>query len=456
VECSALSALSRLDSLLALDGDAPSAGELKELGVLNDPDALNKLEARFGQEGVNSLRSTGLFNSHFTSSEVVSGIHQGVLTYLVDSHPKRVLDPGIGAGAFFLKSCDYYGVDICPVMSQVAERRGAIVFTQDFLSWRFGLKFPLVWGNVPFTDGTRPGGLGLHARFIEKALSHLDEGGVCALITTTSTLDSRGERMRGWREKIARSHNLLLALRLPPGSHQGKTQSTSDLLVFRKEPGHSDWVHSVPWRDDIHCNEWWMSHPQHVLGEATIDTLRSASGNPCRRMALKPSGGIRAKIIGAFHSTFHSTFTMNTKKQNKSVPTMIQLVQGNQSFLVFSVPLTTAQVQAELARRCQPIGSICWSCPTPVGDWFSKWLSPLGVERVILPMPEEFTQKLDVILKLLQDDDNAAVELAAPPPPDFEPETEPEPEPELEDDDGLDDLPPPPSDDGLDGLLDPK
>lgn len=443
---------SRLRSLLALDGDAPSAGELKELGVFNDPDALQQLEARFGQEGVNSLRSTGLFNSHFTSPEVVSAIHQGVLTYLVDSHPKRVLDPGIGSGAFFLKNCDYYGVDICPVMSQVAQRRGAIVFTQDFLSWRFGLKFPLVWGNVPFTDGTRPGGLGLHARFIEKALSHLDEGGICALITTTSTLDSRGATMTFWRERIARSHNLLLALRLPPGSHRGKTQVTSDLLVFRKEPGHSDWVHSVPWQEDIHCNEWWMSHPQHVLGETTVDTLRSANGNPCRRMALKPSDGIRAKIIGAFHN-LHNTFTDTMKKKQQPIPVMSQLVQGHQSFLIFTVP-PTAQVQAELSRRCQPIGSI-WSCPTPIGDWFTKWLQPLGVERVILPMPE-FMQKIDIILGLLKDEEEGKVELPAPPPPDFEPEPEPEPEPEDDEDDGLDDLPPPPSSDGLDDLLDPK
>jgi len=302
-------------------------------------------------------------------------------------------------------------------MSQVAQRRGAIVFNQDFLSWRFGLKFPLVWGNVPFTDGTRPGGLGLHARFIEKALSHLDEGGICALITTTSTLDSRGAVMTAWREKIARSHNLLLALRLPPGSHRGNTQVTSDLLVFRKEPGQSDWVHSIPWQEGVHCNEWWMAHPQNLLGEATVDTLRSANGNPCRRMALKPCDGVGVKIIGAFHNLlFSSTNTM--KKKQQSIPVMIQLAQGSQSFLFFTVP-PTAQVQAELNRRCKPISSV-WTCPTPVGDWFFKWLQPLGTERVILPTPG-VEEKLNVILKLLQDDDNV-VELPAPPPPDFEPE----------------------------------
>lgn len=272
----------------------PSAGELKELQLLEDP----RLETAFGFN-VDALRNVGHFNSHYTDPSIASAIREGVCRIL-GRKPKSVLDPGCGSGNFYEPGVGYVGVDVCAVAAAVARRRCADgkVYHADFLDWSYPVPFEAVWGNVPFTDGVQRKRLGLHAHFIEKAVSHLALGGVLALMTSTNTLDSRGTAATAFRKEVDRQCEFLGAMRLPPGSHAGKTQVTSDVIVLRKRetpyrgtPG--TWVNTGLWRveddNDIHCNLWWMSGgADFMFGRPVVDDLRGASGGRCYRMALRP------------------------------------------------------------------------------------------------------------------------------------------------------------------------
>ncbi|TIT84935.1 MAG: lactate dehydrogenase, partial [Mesorhizobium sp.] len=143
--------------------------------------------------------------------------------------------------------------------------------------------FDLAIGNPPFSarpvrsdPAYRSLGLRLHDYFIVKALGLLKPGGLAAFVTSHGTLDKADSMCR---KHIAKSADLIAALRLPEGSFRADagTDVVVDILFLRKRKA-GDPEGDLAWLDleevrpatedegAIRVNRWFARHPDFVLG----------------------------------------------------------------------------------------------------------------------------------------------------------------------------------------------
>ena len=143
--------------------------------------------------------------------------------------------------------------------------------------------FDVVIGNVPFGDykvyDTRYNKMNLkiHDYFVAKAIDQARPGGMVAVITTKGTLDKQNASMRKY---LAERAELVGAVRLPISVFKGNagTEVTSDILFFqkreRKETIEPEWVHLGFTEDGIAVNQYFVEHPEMMLGHMEYDKGR--------------------------------------------------------------------------------------------------------------------------------------------------------------------------------------
>jgi len=228
--------------------------------------------------------------AHFTPEVVVRKIWAGLER--LGWRGGRVLEPGIGTGLFpalmpegFRSVSHVTGVELDPVTARIARllQPRAWILTGDFARTELAANFDLAIGNPPFSDRTvrsdrayRSLGLRLHDYFIARSIDLLKPGGLAVFVTSSGTLD----KVDGMaREHIAKSADLVAAVRLPKGSFRADagTDVVVDILFFRKrragEPrGDTTWLDLAevrPAGDEegaIRVNAWFARHPELVLG----------------------------------------------------------------------------------------------------------------------------------------------------------------------------------------------
>ena len=228
--------------------------------------------------------------AHFTPEFIIRAIWKGLER--LGWRGGRVLEPGIGTGLFpalmpeALRDASFVtGVELDPVTARIARllQPVARIIEGDFARTDLPAHFDLAIGNPPFSDRTvrsdrayRSMGLRLHDYFIARSIDLLKPGALAAFVTSSGTMDKADATAR---EHIARSADLIAAIRLPEGSfrQEAGTDVVVDILFFRKrkpgEPqGDASWLdlaEVIPASEDsdaIHVNRWFADHPDHVLG----------------------------------------------------------------------------------------------------------------------------------------------------------------------------------------------
>lgn len=203
-----------------------------------------------------------------------------------------MLEPGIGTGLFpalmpeALRDLSHVtGVELDPVTACIVRllQPRARILTGDFARTELPASFDLAIGNPPFSDRTvrsdrayRSLGLRLHDYFIARSIDLLKPGAFAAFVTSSGTMDKADSSAR---EYIARTADLIVAIRLPEGSFRADagTDVVVDILFFRKrkvaEPeGDLSWLDTDeirPATEDegaIRVNRWFAQHPEFVLG----------------------------------------------------------------------------------------------------------------------------------------------------------------------------------------------
>ncbi len=241
-----------------------------------------------GQDYASLARCTQY--AHFTPEFIVRAVWSGLQR--LGWRGGRVLEPGIGTGLFPalipepLRDVTHVtGVELDPITARIARllQPRARIINADFARADLPAPFDLAIGNPPFSDRTvrsdrayRSMGLRLHDYFIARSIDLLKQGGLAAFVTSSGTMDKADSAAR---EHIAKSADLIAAIRLPEGSFRDDagTDVVVDILFFRKRrPGEGEG--DVSWLDvdevghtenadsTIRVNRWFARHPDFVLG----------------------------------------------------------------------------------------------------------------------------------------------------------------------------------------------
>lgn len=244
--------------------------------------------------------------AHFTPEFIIRAIWAGVQK--LGWRGGRVLEPGIGAGLFpalmpkpFRDAAYVTGVELDPVTARIARllQPKARIINGDFVRTDLAPIYDLAIGNPPFSDRTvrsdrayRSLGLRLHDYFIARSIDLLKPGALAAFVTSHGTMDKADTTAR---EHIARSADLIAAIRLPEGSFRrdAGTDVVVDILFFRKrKPGEPE--ENQPWLDvdeirpatddegAIRVNRWFGRHPDLVLGTHALTSGPFGETYTCR------------------------------------------------------------------------------------------------------------------------------------------------------------------------------
>ncbi|MBO0871810.1 MAG: DEAD/DEAH box helicase family protein [Pseudonocardia sp.] len=224
-------------------------------------------------------------NAHYTDAGLVQAMWTGLRD--LGFTGGAVLEPGCGTGnfvGFAPEGAQMTGVELDPTTAGIARLLypDARIRNESFADTRAPeAMFDATIGNVPFGSFAladmrhNRSGHSIHNHFLVKSLHLTKPGGIVLALTSRYTMDAVNPAAR---REMAELADLLGAVRLPAGAHQraAGTAALTDVLVLRRrEPGRlpagHGWERSRPLVVDdgveLPVNEYFHTHPGHVLGE---------------------------------------------------------------------------------------------------------------------------------------------------------------------------------------------
>ncbi len=220
----------------------------------------------------------GTLCEHFTPYEVIDFMYKAL--QVLGFKGGKTLDPALGTGNFIgimpqNWQGDLTGIDINPLNCEISKGLypDIKVINLPFEKTSLQSDYELVVTNVPFGDFTvydenKNERHLIHDYFILKSIELLKDGGICALITSSGTMDKKNTRLR---EKISENARMIAAVRLPNVAFKksANTEVTTDILFFQKyEQGGS--VSFINTESDpvtnIAYNEYFIKNPHMMLG----------------------------------------------------------------------------------------------------------------------------------------------------------------------------------------------
>ncbi len=269
---------------MAADSYAGNLGKLPQTDWETEQKQLLELLSPEEYKAARSSTQT----SFYTPPDISDGIYQALSQFGFTGG--NVLEPSMGVGNFFAKmpegmreSSRLYGVELDSISGRIAQQ----LYPQDRIQVR-GFEqthfnnnsFDVVIGNVPFGDyrvsdkAYDKHKFKIHDYFAAKSVDKVKPGGVVAIVTSKYTMDKLSEKARRY---LAERCDLLGAVRLPDNAFKKNagTETTTDILFLKKRETLTievpDWVHMGQTPDGIPCNQYFVDHPDMVLGTMAWD-----------------------------------------------------------------------------------------------------------------------------------------------------------------------------------------
>ena len=241
-----------------------------------------ELKSLLTEEEFSSARESTL-TAFYTQPTVIKAIYRGLSQMGFETG--NILEPSCGTGNFLgllpesMENSRIYGVELDSISGRIAKQlyQKADIRIQGFENADFSDSFfDVAIGNVPFgqfkVSDKRydKNNFLIHDYFFGKALDQVRPGGVIAFITSKGTMDKENTAVR---EYIAQRAELLGAIRLPNNAFKANagTEVTSDIIFLQKRDRimdiTPDWVHTGKDENGISMNEYFISHPQMILGK---------------------------------------------------------------------------------------------------------------------------------------------------------------------------------------------
>ena len=230
-----------------------------------------------------------VLNAHYTSPTVIRAIYDAVEK--MGFRSGNILEPSMGVGNFFgmlpdtMQDSRLYGVELDSITGRIAQKLypQADITVAGFETTDRRDFYDLAVGNVPFGNykvadkAYNKLGFSIHNYFFAKAIDQLRPGGVIAFVTSRYTMDSRDSTAR---KRMAERADLLGAIRLPNNAFRANagTDVVSDIIFLQKRDRpidhEPDWVQLGKTEDGFAINQYFVDHPEMVLGELTTESTQ--------------------------------------------------------------------------------------------------------------------------------------------------------------------------------------
>ena len=254
----------------------------------NWKDEFAELYATLSPEEYAAARASTL-NAHYTSPTVIKAIYEAVGN--MGFQTGNILEPAMGVGNFFgllpqeMQGSRLYGVELDSITGRIAKQLypKADITVAGFETTDRRDFFDLAIGNVPFGQyqvndrAYNKLGFSIHDYFFAKTLDQVRPGGVIAFVTSRYTMDKQSPEVRKY---IAQRAELLGAIRLPNNAFKANagTEVVSDILFLQKRDHpidiEPDWVHLGENEDGFSINQYFIDHPEMVLGRQTSESTQ--------------------------------------------------------------------------------------------------------------------------------------------------------------------------------------
>ena len=235
-----------------------------------------------------TARSSTL-NAHYTSPTVIRSIYDAVER--MGFHSGNILEPSMGVGNFFgmlpdsMADSRLYGVELDSITGRIAKKLypQADITVAGFETTDRRDFYDLAVGNVPFGQykvndkAYNKLGFSIHNYFFAKAIDQVRPGGIVAFVTSRYTMDSKDSTAR---KHMAERADLLGAIRLPNNAFKANagTDVVSDIIFLQKRDRPADiepaWVQLGKTGDGFAINQYFVDHPEMVLGELTMESTQ--------------------------------------------------------------------------------------------------------------------------------------------------------------------------------------
>ena len=247
-----------------------------------------ELKNLLSEDEYTAARSSTL-NAHYTSPVVIRSIYEAVEKMGFKSG--NILEPSMGVGNFFgmlpdtMADSRLYGVELDSITGRIAKKLypQADITVAGFETTDRQDFYDLAIGNVPFGQykvndkAYNKLGFNIHNYFFAKAIDQVRPGGVIAFVTSRYTMDSKDSTAR---KHMAECADLLGAIRLPNNAFKANagTEVVSDIIFLQKRDRpidhEPDWVQLGKTEDGFAINQYFVDHPEMILGELTTESTQ--------------------------------------------------------------------------------------------------------------------------------------------------------------------------------------
>ena len=247
-----------------------------------------ELKGLLSEDEYAAARSSTL-NAHYTAPVVIRSIYDAVER--MGFRSGNILEPSMGVGNFFgmlpdsMADSRLYGVELDSITGRIAKKLypQADITVAGFETTDRRDFYDLAVGNVPFGQykvndkAYNKLGFSIHNYFFAKAIDQVRPGGVVAFVTSRYTMDSKDSTAR---KHMAERADLLGAIRLPNNAFRANagTDVVSDIIFLQKRDRPADiepaWVQLGKTEDGFAINQYFVDHPEMVLGELTTESTQ--------------------------------------------------------------------------------------------------------------------------------------------------------------------------------------
>ena len=247
-----------------------------------------ELKGLLSEDEYAAARSSTL-NAHYTAPVVIRAIYDAVEKMGFKSG--NILEPSMGVGNFFgmlpdgMADSRLYGVELDSITGRIAKMLypQADITVAGFETTDRRDFYDLAVGNVPFGQykvndkAYNKLGFSIHNYFFAKAIDQVRPGGVVAFVTSRYTMDSKDSTAR---KHMAERADLLGAIRLPNNAFRANagTDVVSDIIFLQKRDRPADiepdWVQLGKTEDGFAINQYFVDHPEMVLGQLTTESTQ--------------------------------------------------------------------------------------------------------------------------------------------------------------------------------------